>query len=435
MGIEYKPADDDVIAIMDRVIERHGMFAPIATHDVRVEILMAWSDKGAAVKVHGAPALASIKVVSGEERARGGPDLRIKIDSFRFGQLSARSREAVIAHELYHVRFKHHGSDVERDIYGRPIVRLIPDDWCINGFRRVAEWYGEDSVERISYGRLGEILGQKSLPFDEEESEAAAADEKVDVDAELTAGVAEAEAARAAKLAADPDFIKGEAEGEAWHKARHAEDWRSMPLSDLRGYGLGAATITALWEAKVDALGPLFDLAEAGDLDTLELSDDQVDEVLAAKRSFLKGSLAAPWRGLGVASLAVPGPVSGLLYDAGVKTLGALADQLDEGGYSDLGLSRKWKTTVFEVERVRNALEAIRNPQDALPDPSVPAGKSWEDSKRDVEAATAQGVCPVCKGAPKTMCPACGKPGDPPAEPEKKPRRRRKPAGPAEARP
>ena len=67
MGIEYKPADGDVIAIMDRVIERHGMFAPIATHDVRIEILMAWSDKGSAVKVHGAPALASIKVVSGEQ--------------------------------------------------------------------------------------------------------------------------------------------------------------------------------------------------------------------------------------------------------------------------------------------------------------------------------------------------------------------------------
>ena len=435
MPTSYALADEDVIAVMGRVIERHAMFAQLVTHELKIEVLMAWSDKGSAVKVHGAPAIASIKAVSGEERSRGGPDVRIKVDAFKFNSLPAESREAVFAHELYHIRLKPNGGDVERDTYGRPVVRLIPDDWCINGFQRVAEWYGEHSVERIGYRRLGEILGQKSLPLGEAADEPAAADEKVDVDAELTAGVAEVEAARAAKLAADPDFIKGEAEGEAWHKARHAQDWRSMPLSDLRGYGLGAATITALWEAKVDALGPLFDLADAGDLDTLDLSDDQVDEVLAAKRSFLKGSLAAPWRGLGVASLAVPGPVSGLLYDAGVKTLGDLADQLDEGGYSDLGLSRKWKTTVFEVERVRNALEAIRNPQDAPPDPSVPAGKSWDDSARDVEAARAEGVCPVCKGEPKTMCPACGKTAPAPPEPEKKPRRRRKPAGPAEARP
>jgi hypothetical protein len=50
-------------------------------------------------------------------------------------------------------------------------------------------------------------------------------------------------------------------------------------------------------------------------------------------------------------------------------------------------------------------------------------------------AAHAEGVCPVCKGAPKTVCAACGKLGDSPPEPEKKPRRRRKPAGPAESRP
>lgn len=97
---------------------------------------------------------------------------------------------------------------------------------------------------REARARLGRYIANstRELPlFDR-------ADEPVDVNEELAAGVAEVEARRAAAtisvngskpvdldkfeshlkaaaaLESDPDFQRGEAEGEAWHKAKHAGD-------------------------------------------------------------------------------------------------------------------------------------------------------------------------------------------------------------------
>ena len=165
MATVYKIADEDVLAVMRRVIDDHGIFAEIG-ENVRTEVLMAWSDKGSPLKHHGATAAAKIRVVDGEERSRGGPDVRILIDAGRFASMSPRSQEALFAHELYHLRLQRHlDGSVKVDPYGRPVIKMIDDDWCINGFQRVAEWYGDASIEVQAHRGVGEMLGQTALPF------------------------------------------------------------------------------------------------------------------------------------------------------------------------------------------------------------------------------------------------------------------------------
>ena len=165
MATTYAIAGDDVLAVMRRVIDAHDVFADIGKH-VNIEVLMAWADGGAAVKLHGDRAAAKIKVVGGEERSRGGPDVRIVIDARMFGEMSPRTRMALFAHELYHIELQRHlDGSIKVDAYDRPIIKLIDDDWCINGFQRVAEWYGDASLEVQSYRAVGEMLAQGSLPF------------------------------------------------------------------------------------------------------------------------------------------------------------------------------------------------------------------------------------------------------------------------------
>ena len=172
MATVYKIADEDVLAVMRRVINDHGIFAEIGEH-VRIEVLMAWSDKGAPLKHGGATAAAKIRVVDGEERSRGGPDVRILIDAGLFATMSPRTQEALFAHELYHLRLQRHlDGSVKVDPYSRPVIKMIDDDWCINGFQRVAEWYGDASIEVQAHRGVGELLSQTALPFGDPGSDA-----------------------------------------------------------------------------------------------------------------------------------------------------------------------------------------------------------------------------------------------------------------------
>ncbi len=164
MPTQYTLADKSDVDLMHEVISRHERFSDLRKFGVVIEVLMAWSDNDQPIKHHGAVAIASVKVVGGEERANGGPDVRIKIDAKRYLALGKASREAVFAHELYHIEVQYSGGDgVKRDPYGRPVIKTIPDDWTINGFQEVAEWYGEASIERRSYQAVGGLLEQRRL--------------------------------------------------------------------------------------------------------------------------------------------------------------------------------------------------------------------------------------------------------------------------------
>lgn len=100
------------------------------------------------------------------------------IDGAKYERRNERQRHAILCHELYHIAIKTH-AEIEHDLngdprrvqkpdldpYERPVVKLIPDDWSVTGFRQVAEWYGNDSAEVRSHRAIGELLGQLVMPF------------------------------------------------------------------------------------------------------------------------------------------------------------------------------------------------------------------------------------------------------------------------------
>lgn len=170
--------DFDITADLRRVLERHGRFKPILDFDLKIDLSIAYSDKDDAVKLHGAPALAKIKIIGPEDRARGNGDVRITVDGPKYERRNQRQRDAILCHELYRIAIKTHRvvekDEADKDVvvtradldpYERPVVKLIPDDWHVTGFRQVAEWYGNDSAEVCSHRAIGELLGQLVMPF------------------------------------------------------------------------------------------------------------------------------------------------------------------------------------------------------------------------------------------------------------------------------
>ncbi len=166
----FVPADPSVYATLKAVLERHARYAPLLHCDLRIEILKAYDPRGGRpLKVAGSPVAAKIKVVGPEERSRGGPDVRILIDLDRYRGFHEKRRHALLAHELYHLQLVDKDGKLVRDDYGRPTVRLIPDDYMINGFVEVYNWYGESSVERMTFQGVAELLSQTYLPLGDPE--------------------------------------------------------------------------------------------------------------------------------------------------------------------------------------------------------------------------------------------------------------------------
>lgn len=319
MSTEYRLADEDVVAVMDAVIDRHTKFADLRKHDVRIEVLMAWADNNEPVKKHGAVAAACVKVVSGEERSRGGPDVRIKVDAKRYGEFGPKSREALFAHELYHLEVQYHdGGGVKLDVYGRPVIKSIHDDWCVNGFRQVAEWYGDAAIEVRSHRAVAEILSQCVLPLNF--SDTLGPDTTVTVNGRPVETTQEL----------------GDALFGSPKPHEHTRECYDDP-----GPGHGSSQLSCDEQAAQSASEP-----EPADLGWVH-SDEQA------------------WRGLGVPSLrGVPGPVHGKLMDAGVKILGDLPELLS--AFSNTQLAGRWDVTPEDVKLVRAAFDEKANPDRAM---------------------------------------------------------------------
>ncbi len=169
----------EVLADMEAVVADHVRFDPIAEYGLKIDVIIAFADDdGPALTKAGAHPEGYIKVGNKEARAEGRGDVKIFVDGGKYRYKSQKERAAFWAHELYHISIKTHkettldddGKEIlvtaaDLDDYGRPVVKLIPDDWTVTGFREVAEWYGDDSGEVKSHRAIGELLKQALMPF------------------------------------------------------------------------------------------------------------------------------------------------------------------------------------------------------------------------------------------------------------------------------
>jgi hypothetical protein len=277
MPVEFAPAEPDVVGRMNDALAKR--FPQLEDEELNIEVLAATHpDGGPAVKHHGSPALAVIKVVKPEERSTGGPDLRIVVDLARYAKLNRRSQEALFAHELFHVQVaKTKQGKTKRDPYGRPVTRLRPDDWSITGFKEVADWYGEDSIEHRSYRVLGEALRQSLFEFFSRDPDADPESDVVappTIPARIAAAVPDATDRRPIRGAANGEVLAGvrEAEarggkqgqggGETEPEARASRSWRDVSIETL---GLKDPTLGTLNAHDVRLVGQLVGLCGSND--------------------------------------------------------------------------------------------------------------------------------------------------------------------------
>lgn len=172
MPTEYAPADQETMDRLDRVIEEYFPELDALAVRLRIEVLMAATDDDSrpALAKGGHRCGAIIAVVKAEERANGGPDLRLKIDRALWLGEDEEGQDALLHHELMHVVPKYEDPFAkdkvqELDPYGRPVVKLRKDDWMLSGFRRTVEIFGRESHERRALDRVEESLGQRTFAF------------------------------------------------------------------------------------------------------------------------------------------------------------------------------------------------------------------------------------------------------------------------------
>jgi hypothetical protein len=103
---------------------------------------------GPAIKHHGYPALAKVRIVSERDRAHGMADVALLLDGDRWPLLSQGERIALLDHELTHIELviDDEGKPKADDL-GRPKLRIRLHDFEAGWFHEVAERHGKQSQE------------------------------------------------------------------------------------------------------------------------------------------------------------------------------------------------------------------------------------------------------------------------------------------------
>jgi hypothetical protein len=211
-------ADSSINDIVGWIAVRHHS----GLHDasVTVECLMAFAavdakgePRGHAIKHHGYPALAKIRVLPLKDRVAGRADAEMLIDGKAWDDMEPDRREALIDGQLerLEIQLDKEGA-IKSDDIGRPKLKLKQADWHLEGFAAVAQRHGEASAEVQHAKALAAKYGQLLFTFmrynSKDRSDGSA---NANPDAADVAGVMVERAAkkRNGQVTADDDAIAG----------------------------------------------------------------------------------------------------------------------------------------------------------------------------------------------------------------------------------
>jgi hypothetical protein len=174
MATTYVKADQEVTNLLQEIMDKYHPV--LSACEVVVDVLMARGvDKEGSglpeptLKLHGYPCAAIIKVTALKQRALGQGDALLTIDSATWEELSDEKQRAVLDHELEHLVVVANDGEgkpaglVECDLetgevigeplgddLGRPKLKLKLHDWHLEGFKTIAERYGEAALEVLT---------------------------------------------------------------------------------------------------------------------------------------------------------------------------------------------------------------------------------------------------------------------------------------------
>jgi hypothetical protein len=147
MPVIYEPAGSDVHAEIIRIAKQyHG---ELLEAGVTFSALFAADEEGAAVKLHGYPCAAVIKINGYKDRVEGKADATITIDKEEWDDLTCYERESLLDHEIHHLELKHDSktNEVKRDDLGRPKMGMRLHDHEFGWFDTIAHRHGLNSYE------------------------------------------------------------------------------------------------------------------------------------------------------------------------------------------------------------------------------------------------------------------------------------------------
>jgi hypothetical protein len=114
---------------------------------------------GDALKQHGVKALGLCRIVNLKDRAKGMGDAEITVDGDWWECVSTEEAEALLDHELYHLK----PTDKTDDL-GRPKLKLRKHDHQFGWFNIIAERHGSASRERQQAKSIMDDAGQYFWP-------------------------------------------------------------------------------------------------------------------------------------------------------------------------------------------------------------------------------------------------------------------------------
>lgn len=122
--------------------------------------------KGPALKLHGYPCHAIVKINSHKDRVEGKPDATIVLDGDTFPALRKEQQTAVLDHEAHHIELaRDEEGAIQTDDAGRPKLKMRLHDLVMGGFSSVVERHGEDAIETDHYKDCHKVMTQMLLPF------------------------------------------------------------------------------------------------------------------------------------------------------------------------------------------------------------------------------------------------------------------------------
>lgn len=174
MSITYEICRSDVKEIVEHIVtEHHGeLFAA----GVTIGCLYAFAEKDgagqpktAAVKLHGYPCDAVIRITPYKKRVQGIEDAEITIDGDWWTKATREEQEALIDHELTHllVQYEENGS-VKTDDHQRPKLKMRLHDSQIGVFKEIIKRHGNASIDaQVAHqfcGEYGQLLMEFATP-------------------------------------------------------------------------------------------------------------------------------------------------------------------------------------------------------------------------------------------------------------------------------
>ena len=169
----YRKADADVTSRIKALITANHPELEEAGVKVGARFAFAPTDeetgepKTCALKHHGYPAAAIVRIVSQKDRSLGFPDAIVDIDGEAWlKEWSEERKSSVLDHELLHLEVKRdEDGAVQLDDCNRPKLKMRLHDFEIGGFEVIAKRYGSDAIEVAAAQKIADEYGNLLFNF------------------------------------------------------------------------------------------------------------------------------------------------------------------------------------------------------------------------------------------------------------------------------